>query len=194
MTGGMRDADVRKALHAGVLAQHHGSPDTLVVEELGLVYGDARIDVAVINGEMHGYEIKSDLDTLRRLPHQAAIYGRVLDRITLVVGERHLVQATQAVPSWWGLLRATPVKNKRRVRLTPIRPAELNDAVDAERVAGLLWRNEALALLEEAGAAVGYRSKPRADLYRRLAEALPTAALKARVRAALKARVGWRAV
>ena len=86
----MRDRDVRKALHHKVLKEHHGDTNTLVLDELGLRHGVARVDVAVVNGYLHGFEIKSDSDTLDRLPSQVTIYNAVLDRATLVVGEKHI--------------------------------------------------------------------------------------------------------
>ena len=56
----MREEEVRKALHSRVLARHHRRPDTLVVDELPLWYGTARIDVAVVSDLIHRYEIKSN--------------------------------------------------------------------------------------------------------------------------------------
>lgn len=94
----MRDRDVRQALHRKVLKEHHGDADTLVLDELGLRHGTCRVDIAVVNGYLHGYEIKSDSDTLERLPAQIATYGLVLDRATLVVGERHLEKAKPLIP------------------------------------------------------------------------------------------------
>ncbi len=85
----MRDSDVRKALHSRVLRDHHNDPNTLVLNELGLRHGACRVDVAVVNGSLHGYELKSDMDTLERLPAQVGLYGKVLDKATLVVGARH---------------------------------------------------------------------------------------------------------
>jgi hypothetical protein len=37
--------------------------DTRVVEEMGIWAGSVRVDIAVINGEFHGFELKSDRDT-----------------------------------------------------------------------------------------------------------------------------------
>jgi hypothetical protein len=84
----MRDRDVRKALHHTVLKEHHGDTNTLVLDELGLRHGAVRVDVAVVNGHLHGFEIKGDSGTLDRLPSQVAINNAVLDRAMLVVGER----------------------------------------------------------------------------------------------------------
>lgn len=71
----MRDRDVRQALHRKVLKEHHGDADTLVLDELGLRHGTCRVDIAVVNGYLHGYEIKSDSDTLERLPARSPLMG-----------------------------------------------------------------------------------------------------------------------
>lgn len=165
-------------------------PDTLVVDELGLRHGRARVDVAVVNGEIHGYEIKSDRDTLQRLPEQVRIYGSVLDYTTLVVGPRHSERALPLLPEWWGVERVEA--DREEVRFSTFRAAQRNPTPDPVGIAKLLWRSEALALLEEIGAANGVRSKPRAEVYARLAEAVPLEWLQASVRRLLKSRKGWR--
>jgi hypothetical protein len=73
---------------------------------MGIWSGSVRIDVAVINGELTGYELKSDRDTLERLPLQAELYSRVFDRLILVVGKRHAKKAIEHIPEWWWGLRS----------------------------------------------------------------------------------------
>ena len=60
----MRDVDVRQSLRRALSAEHAGDAGTLIIEELGLCQHDSRIDVAAVNGELNGFEIKSDSDTL----------------------------------------------------------------------------------------------------------------------------------
>ena len=64
------DHQIRTALRRHLLQQHIDNHDTLILDELGVRHGTARIDIVVINGVMHGYEIKSDRDTLNRLPEK----------------------------------------------------------------------------------------------------------------------------
>src|SRR4029077_13805561 len=66
-------------------------------------------DVAVVNGALDGFELKSDRDRLDRLARQSEIYGAVFDRMTLVVGPRHERQAARMIPDWWGLERTEPL-------------------------------------------------------------------------------------
>src|SRR6185312_2727790 len=96
----MRDSDVRKATLAMLAALHEGDNTTRIVEEMGVWSGAVRVDIAVINGKLWGYELKSDSDTLERLPRQAEIYGKVFDRMTLIVGNRHADRAFKVVPRW----------------------------------------------------------------------------------------------
>ncbi|MEY4093128.1 MAG: hypothetical protein RLZZ53_327, partial [Acidobacteriota bacterium] len=63
------DADVR-ALLREYLEDLHQDTDTVVLEELGLHQGDVRMDVASVNAELSGFEIKSPSDTLARWPRQ----------------------------------------------------------------------------------------------------------------------------
>jgi len=89
------DSDIRTALLDRLQQRHQAEPDVAFLEELGLCRGQVFVDVTVVNGALHGYEIKSDRDSLRRLAGQVAFYGRVLDRATLVVGTRHLADADE---------------------------------------------------------------------------------------------------
>ncbi len=98
----MRDRDVRMALHHKVLMDHHEDSNTLVLDELGLRHGICRVDIAVVNSYLHGYEIKSDADTLERLPSQISVYSAVLDRVTLVVGKTHISQSRGCNPGLVG--------------------------------------------------------------------------------------------
>lgn len=187
----MRDFDVRSALKAGALKAHAGQPDTLVLDEFGLEHGQVFVDVAVINGEIHGYELKSDRDTLERLPHQVVAYSAALDRATLVVGERHYARVTSLIPEWWGLAVAVQ-ESTNRVNVELVRNGSHNPTPAPASIARLLWRDEALALLEAVGEARGVRSKPRRFLYERLVAVLDLEALRLAVRKQLKHRKGWR--
>lgn len=170
---------------------HGNDPDTLIVDELGLCQGTARVDVAVVNGSVHGYEIKSAHDTLARLPGQAEVYGRTLDYVTIIVAVNHARVIAGTVPHWWGIWSAE--EGKAGVRLKQIRRARRNPSIQPLAIAQLLWRNEVLHALAQRGLAEGVRSKPRAVLWRRLADSLSLRELRCVVREHLKNRpVDWR--
>lgn len=186
----MRDLDVRTALRAGELALHQGQPNTLIVEELGLHHGEVRVDVAVVNGEIHGYEIKSAKDSLVRLPDQARAYSAALDRVTLVIAECHLARAMGIIPEWWRVQIAE--ETTAGIVFSNVREGRRNPSIDPIALLELLWKEEAITILDELGAARGWRSKRLSLIYGRLAELLTVEELGKRVRQALKSRQKWR--
>lgn len=94
----MHDADLRQALHRRLARQHRDDPDgTRILDEFGIC-GQVRVDVAVVNGALTGYELKSARDTLKRLPRQADYYSRVLDYAHIVVADTHAAHALQMAP------------------------------------------------------------------------------------------------
>lgn len=184
------DAPIRKVLMADLSRRHGGHAGTLIVEELG-VCGTARVDVAVINGHLQGYEIKSDADTLARLLRQAGTYNTVFDHLTLVAGSRHIEKAYSLLPAWWGL-EMVSVEHGSPV-LATVREAATNPSLDGLAIASLLWRDEALEELAARGLDRGLRGKRRLLVHRALADACALPELCAVVRQRLKRRTKWRA-
>jgi hypothetical protein len=199
----VRESQIRASLLLALRDRHGADPNTLIRQELGLCAGARRVDLAMINGELVGFEIKSDQDTLYRLAGQAEAYGQVLDRVTLVTTARYIDKAAALVPTWWGLIRAdpadgsgqTPTGNKdvsaREAVLTRVRPAALNTEQDPFAVVQLLWREEALAILRERGLHRGLERKRRWIIWQHLAEAIPLPELRALTRDQLRARRTW---
>lgn len=185
----MRDIDIRRALLDRLMRSHAADDDTRIVQEMGVWAGTVRVDVAVLNGELSGYELKSDSDTLARLPKQADLYSKVFDRMTLVVGGKHLDKAAELVPAWWGIIRAT--SNERGIRLKRIRASRRNIDHEPYLVAELLRKEEAIALLEKYGLANGWRSKRVRYIHERLAHEIPVRKLSRDVLCTLKARREW---
>ncbi|MBW2623773.1 MAG: sce7726 family protein, partial [Deltaproteobacteria bacterium] len=153
----MNDSDIRAVLLTNFGQEYGNDPNTMIVEELGLCQGEARVDVAVINGSIHGFEIKSDQDTLKRLPGQMNIYNRSLDFVTLVVGGRHLTKSLEIIPKWWGVI-CVQQRNKKLI-MDDIRPHKANPSPDPEAIVQLIWRNEALEVLRRRNLHKGYLSK-----------------------------------
>ncbi|AJC82173.1 hypothetical protein IE4803_PB00116 (plasmid) [Rhizobium etli bv. phaseoli str. IE4803] len=100
------DQEIRAALHKKKLRSYQKTGDVIIVDERGLSHAKVRSDVAVISAEVHGFEIKSSLDTLDRLPAQLEYYSKGLSRLTLVCAARHLSKAEMIVPAWCGLISA----------------------------------------------------------------------------------------
>lgn len=186
----MRDADVRRALHEDLRLLHAGELDnTLFVDELGLC-GEVRVDVAVVNGALSGFELKSARDTLTRLPRQVRTYSQVLDYASIVTAENHMTGVLKIVPKWWGVYC---VKGDiEHLKIMKMRPPSFNPDIQAHKLGTLLWRSELLDALIQRGLDRGVRSKPRKDMLSRLVENVSLEELRMIVRESLKARPNWR--
>jgi hypothetical protein len=178
------DWEIRHRLLAVLQRAHLDDAGTVVLEEFGVRNGSARIDVATVNGRIHGYEIKSDRDSLRRLSHQVVYFNSVADRMTLVVGSSHLIAATREVPDWWGIMVA---RHNISNPFVTVRVDRDNPLQDGFSLVGLLRRDEAA----RAAGVYGLKSLARTrrlDLQLALAEALPLQELRCVVTSAIKAR------
>ncbi|WP_146008950.1 sce7726 family protein [Zhihengliuella halotolerans] len=187
----MRDIDVREALHSHLLEEHASErANTRFVDELEIC-GEVRVDVAVLNGHFTGYELKSQRDTLTRLPKQASFYSRVFDYAVLVVAENHREPALEMIPRWWGVTVAS-TKPDGTTSLAVERPGTYNEQVDPGALVRLLWREETLEALTHLGLDRGVRSKPKRVLWDRLASSVAVADLRELVRQQVKSRTGWK--
>lgn len=177
------DRDVRVLLRDYLESCAQGA-ETVLLEELGLCQGDVRVDVATVNGELAGFEIKSPSDTLARFPNQCRIYSKVVDRAWLVAPLKKLEKAE--VPDWWGQIGVFELDDRLALRV--VRPSAINPKIHPMSLARLLWRDEALEVLRDAGHARGVMTKSRKVIWKRLIECVELDDLRAAVRAALKRR------
>ncbi|AMG30984.1 hypothetical protein AL542_11865 [Grimontia hollisae] len=189
----MNDIDVRTTVHNRLLKKYHEDADSIVVDEFGLGQGVVRADIVVVNGILHGYELKSAKDNLKRLPQQVALYSATLDKATLVVSNNHLQESLQIIPSWWGVKVIEPMA-RGGFKLRTARRDKKNPSVDLHSLAQLLWRDETLKALEMCGITTGVQSKPRWALWEKLVEAMPYDQLHQYVRVSLKSRTDWKGV
>lgn len=182
---------IRTALRDDYLRRLRIRTDTLVLDELGLVHARARVDVAVISRHVHGYEIKSADDTLRRLPRQLEVYRQSLQTLTLVVDAVHLPAVASSVPHWCGILLVS-FGPRGGVRFRRVQPTRLNPDLDPFMLAHLLWRCEAQAALAQRGASARDLRTSRKDLYRLLLEQLSVSELTTLIRQSMIQRPVWR--
>ena len=171
---------VRDALSARVLARFSAGR-ACAYNEFWVPRSHERVDLAVVGARMHGFEIKTERDTLRRLPRQASAYARVMDQCTLVLAEKHLGQAQELLPDWWGI---STVTCNGHIVFRSVRAPRANPGVDAETLVRLLWRGEALAALQRLDIDLPVTTH-RASLWRELLERCTLAQLRSAVRGAL---------
>lgn len=185
----MYDSDIRSLLYKDLLKEpmYINDYSTIIIPEMNILNGYVRIDIAVINGLFHGYEIKSDMDTLLRLPRQAEFYGRVFDEMVLVTTPKYTEQVQNIVPSWWGI-KYYNEKNE----LINLRDCSGNNNVDPYSRLTLLWKNELIELFCPYSDKK-YKSKTKSALIDIIMKEVPHNVILEYTREVIKLREDWRA-
>lgn len=114
-------------------------------------YWTARADVAALTPDALAlFEIKAGGDSLARLRTQVRAYDDTGSFNTLVVDEKHLRQAHDAVPPAWGIV----VARGNEPDLEELRPAQRNPSCNVRGLCNPLYRRELLPLAHV------YRARP----------------------------------
>ena len=187
----MNDPQIRTSFHKKRLFRHHRNKKTLVIDELALQHGKCRADIALVNGHLIGYEIKSEVDSLDRLNDQIIYYNSVFDCSSIIVTESHLRKVMVMLPNWWGVISANK-GSRGAIHFKTIRPPKRNIFVDDYAVAQLLWRSEAKEILSSLGVQGKKLREKRSNLYRYIVNKLDSFQLRKAVRECLKGRTNWR--
>lgn len=180
------DTNIRTCLKRH-LAAEHGEADAVFLDELLLLGGSGRADVAFVNGSLHGFEIKGQSDRLGRLQDQSTLYDLIFDESWIVTTSKHLNGAMEIINPWWGII-LVEVNAQNLLSLQVLREATANPYVDTLHVTQLLKKPEALRILQEAGISRGLKSQPTYILHEMLLGCVPDDQLRAEVRKALKHR------
>jgi hypothetical protein len=187
----MKDYVIRSAFHQSILKSEHECSDTFVVDELGLKNGLIRADIAVLNGKLVGYEIKTDSDTLMRLPNQIKAYNEVFDNVYIITGNRHLANVLVSVPDWWGVYLITKTGNEA-YNFKHYRKAKKNRDKDTFGLAQLLWKDEVKDILTSTLHHKVKSKWTKDDLYELLSTECSPTKLSTFVLKYLKSRQTWR--
>lgn len=178
------DAQIREAIHQEIRGRR---PSTIVVNELKVCNGKSIVDLAILGKSLlHGIEIKSDKDTLNRLPDQAADYNKVFDFMTIVLGRTHYEKAIKIIPEWWNVWVAD--YENETVLLSEVRKGKRNWNVDSFSLSQFFWREEALEIMAKEGILDGMKTKRKWLLWDKIATSLSTESIYSHVKDTLQNR------
>lgn len=184
----MKDYQIREILHKTELNRFYRDGVSKVVDEMKIPAAKARIDVAVINGSFHGYEIKGASDTLNRLPNQIIAYSYIFDYLTIITEEKHCKKIVDLAPSWVGVLTCQGAEcNSFSIHRHP----SLNPSKEKFYIAKLLWKEELVEVLMELK--IPFKKKSRSwTLCELLAQNIEQDLLSDIVRNKMKKRQNWK--
>jgi|WetSurMetagenome_2_1015567.scaffolds.fasta_scaffold00004_4 hypothetical protein len=186
----MKDFEIRRSLHQNFLSDFQHPSESLIVDELKVCNGNAIMDVAVINGSLIGFEIKSSDDNLSRLTNQISFYNKVFDFVTIVTCNNHLKGVIKTVPKKWGIwiVEKEGVELKKFEARTPT----WNEDTDAFSIAQFLWKTEIFDLIVKRNLDKKICNKRKWIQWQYLADSLELQDLKNEVRFYLKSRNDWK--
>jgi len=140
-----------------------------IIEEVNI--GGSRADfLAVTDGVLTGYEIKSDADSYTRLDTQTRDYSAFCDYCYVVIGKSHQTGIYGHVPDFWGII--VIVQESDGVKLEQVRQAELSPNVAIRNKLWILWKRELVNIRVKFGLQK-YESKDRNYLLRSLEKQVP---------------------
>lgn len=182
------DKNYRDLLIKELNMTYENTEDTRIIHELGLDSGSSRIDVAVVNGILHGYEIKSDLDNLDRLPRQMEYYNQMFERMTIVVSRKYLTKVQEIIPSWWGI----KVMSNDCSRLISIRKGRKVNQQDTLILLKLLWKKDLENFIDYLNLDKSIKKMRKKNLLQFLLQEASKEDIKTFVYSTLKSRTEWR--
>lgn len=185
----LTDFDIRSKLIEKIHKENK-EKDYRIIEELAICDGLARADVVVANGILHGFEIKSDHDSLERLSNQISCYNKTFDKITIVVGVKFADKIYEYVPNHWGI-EVAYINRFGNISIKRLRGCKSNKNIALDNLLDLLWNPEIKSYLKN-NKIRGYSNKDRAGLKELAINNIPFKELRDYTRETLKTRTGWR--
>jgi hypothetical protein len=181
---------IRELVKAKIPRLIRNVSQALLIEEMEVCAGRARIDIAVIADYLLGIEIKGPKDDVARLPNQVKAYSQCFDRVVLIVHQTLAPKALPLIPSWWGVVIGE--QKGCRIGYSFERRPEANPSLNLDSLLALLWREEIVSMFSEfvgePASAKASKKKLRAELISQFARpTLHSASLQK-----LRQRKDWR--
>lgn len=151
----IKAAVIDRLFDVGALAE------AVLINEMVYANWSRRADLAVANGHLHAFEIKSDFDSLRRLEGQISVYLECFDKLTIVVAPKYLNSVMQLTPNRVAIWCA--LEEDAGIRIKVIRAGRNEKIIDKDILIGYLLRDEIYRFLVFCGIHV-QRSEPRSKL------------------------------
>jgi hypothetical protein len=121
--------------------------DKTITTEIAVntTYGTKIADVVISNGHAIAYEIKSELDTTKRLDSQIRGFSEIFEYVYLVYWSDKFTLDTLNLPENTGAIKAYWKNEKIHFEL--IKKAKINHFATPLIIAKLLWKNELIYFL-----------------------------------------------
>lgn len=127
--------------------------DAVLINEMVTDNWSRRADIAVANGKLHAFEIKSDFDTLKRLDGQITTYLNQFDKVTVVTTSKHTSSVLKGMPDEVEVLEVSYLNSI--VSFRKIKRGKTKLITNKTKLAGFLHKAEIRKLLKDNGIQFG---------------------------------------
>lgn len=126
-----------------IFLKNHKKNSSVMLTELRV--GSNKADCVIVNGHTVCYEIKTEFDTLKRLPEQISTYLKVFEKVNVICSENHIANVISLVPENVGIFKLT-----ERNALKEVRKAIYNDSdIDRFLMISSLRKSEYVFIAEQ---------------------------------------------
>jgi len=127
-----------------LLIKKYGLKDTIAINEFRV--GNSIADIVLFNGTSKAFEIKTELDTEKRLDGQLEDYTKIFKQCYVVVSE-NLIEKYLKIDREIGIVAL--YSTSRSLKMREVRPAKVNEKIDAETVIKAVRTSEYKAIVKE---------------------------------------------
>lgn len=188
----LKPNEIRSVLRNWVTDKFQLKHDDILIDELGFsnrsvsstIDQTFRADLALANGRLAAFEIKSGADSLKRWDTQMNGYLNVFDEVWLCCHGKHLQKALEVTNKAIGILLIDDLGG-----VAVVRYAKNNHLVNIYDLSGLLWREEINEFCKKFDIAITSRMTKR-EIRNVMAEQACLESLKKFVLARIKYRKG----
>ena len=123
--------------------------DAVIINEMVVANWSRRADIAVANGRLYGFEIKSHFDTLKRLPGQVESFQAHFDKVVVVAATKFIASIQRDYPSEIGILEVYDASGRAKIR--QVRPGRICEVKDVSKLTSLLTKSELERFVRQSG-------------------------------------------
>lgn len=158
--------------------------DAILMSEMVIANWSRRADLAIANGRLCAFEIKSDGDSLKRLPGQVDSFSAHFDKVTVVAVSKFVPSILKDYPTHVGVLEI--YTSGGSIKFRQARAGRLVENRDFFRLSTFLTKSEIVKLLRRNGYKLSLEASRR-QLIESVSK-LPLKQVKAFVLECVKAR------
>ncbi|EPZ0267921.1 ABC transporter [Serratia marcescens] len=179
----LREQDVKIAF-IGWLYKKGLLDDATIINEMVVANWSRRADLAVANGHLQAFEIKSDFDSLKRLDGQLEIFTSRFEKVTVVCAPKFTYEVKKKVTPEVGVIEY--LHDSKGVRFKIVQRGRTSPIANKKIYISFLLKKELQSLLVESN--IKYFSESGRGVLEKIAENISLSKIRLFVLNAIKKR------